>query len=483
MTVLDHTLSAPRTVLCLLLTLTLMACEPLDIHIDTDQDDSADNDNVSQDDDQGTSDDNQNDDSDDTVLDPVTSNICEPSDGGRCLYAAPGASGNGSIDDPGHLHDLLPQLSGGDVLYLFQGAYTDYMSEDASAYILELDKYFHFTAPEPTADRRVRIQAYPTHEAIIQGDGERRCILVDGQSFVTFQDLIVEDCYNEGMRIGWDVPEEAITLSGMTFRDIEYNDNSGFVYIQGYHDVIIEDSTFHDYVPKANGQRGSYLKAYQATDLTIRNNHFYGDGGGLYYKHGESEPNKGGYTRIYGNVFEHLSLHGIYTNQNRTEIYDNLFVDTDGIKVHQEDGTRPPFTQDVDIHHNTLVDSAITLNRGSNDGSYMGAYGLGAKHATVRNNLLFDSDYRIWVYGSDTQYDEGIQLQSYDNCYVMTEGSMAFDYFSAENVGEKGGSYSLTQWQAMGYDTQSLETTLSLDANYQLPAGSACQFAGRRDTD
>lgn len=469
-----------RPLLYLLLSLSLLACQPLEIDIDVDSGDNDSNDDASQDDGQDTDQDNGQ---DDVVLDPVTSNICEPVEGGRCFYATPGGSGEGTIDDPGHLHELLPQLSGGDVLYLFQGAYTDYVSDDSSAFILDLDKYFHFTAPEPTAENPVRIQAYPTHEAIIRGDGERRCILVDGQSHLTFQDLIVEECFNEGMRIGWDIPSESIRLTGMTFRNIEYNNNAGFVYIQGYHNVTIEDSVFHDYIPNDRGQRGSYLQIFQATDLTIRNNHFHGDGGGIYYKHGESEPSKGGYTRIYGNRFTDLTRHGVYTNQNRSEIYDNLFVNTDGILVHQEDGTRPPFTQDVDIHHNTLVDSAVILNQGSNDGSYMGAYGLGAKHAIVRNNLFLDSDYRIWVYGTDEQYEDGIDLQSYSNCFEVTDGSMAFQYFNSDTSGELGSSMSLTQWQEAGYDSQSLETTLSLDSDYQLPSDSACQFAGQRDMD
>lgn len=345
--------------------------------------------------------------------------------------------------------------------------------------MLSLNKYFHF-ASEPSADNPIRIQGYPGHEAIIRGDGERRCILVDGQSHLEFRNLIVENCFNEGMRIGWDVPEENIVLDGMTFRQIRYHDNSGFVYIQNYKNVVIENSTFHDYLPKSNGQTGYYLKIFQAIDTTVRHNHFYGEGGGMYYKHGESQTGRGGYTRIYNNHFDQLSKQGVYTNQNRSEIYDNLFTNNGGIAVHQEDGTRPPFTQDVRIHHNTLVNSAIVLNQGSNDGSYYDAYGLGAKYAKVHNNLLQDSPYRIWVYGSNQQYDEGIHLSSYDNCFENTSGELRIYYFSSDTFGDKGAEMSLSQWQAAGYDGQSLEMALNLDDNHQLPAGSACAATGRR---
>lgn len=417
--------------------------------------------------------------SSDLKVPSISANTCNASSGARCFYAAPLGTGDGSANNPGSLTALLPQLHAGDTLYLTEGVYQQYLSNDADAFILSLNKYFRF-ASEPSVEKPIRIQGYPGHNAIIRGDSERRCILVDGQSHLEFRDLTVENCFNEGMRIGWDVPEENITLDGMTFRQIRYHDNSGFVYIQNYKNVIIENSTFHDYLPKSNGQTGYYLKMFQAIDTTVRHNHFYGEGGGMYYKHGESQTGRGGYTRIYNNHFDQLSKQGVYTNQNRSEIYDNLFTNNGGIAVHQEDGTRPPFTQDVHIHHNTLVNSAIVLNHGSNDGSYFDAFGLGAKYAQVHNNLIKNSAYHIWVYGSNQQYDEGIHLTSYDNCFDNSNGDFLIDYFSSNTFGDKGAKMSLSQWQAAGYDNQSLEQTLILDNDYRLPAGSPCAATGRR---
>ncbi|EAT12948.1 hypothetical protein HF888_01145 [Bermanella marisrubri] len=432
-------------------------------------------------DDDSSDDASDDDSSDDTSkLDPVTSNICEAQGEAKCYYAAPNATGTGTIEEPGNLHALLPSLSAGDYLYLFDGVYDQYADNGDSSWIIDLNKYFYFTQPEPTEAAPVTITGYPTHDAIIQGDDNRRCILVDGQSHLVFKNIIVEHCYNEGMRLGWDIPEQGIVLDDVEFREITYNNNAGFVYIQGYEDVVIQNSTFHDYKGTQGSEWGNYLQIFQAIDVEIKDNYFYGKGGGIYYKHGESETNRGGFTKVHGNRFENLTRHGIYTNQNRTEIYDNLFINTDGVIVHQEDGTRPPFTQDVNIHHNTFVDSSIILNQGSNNGSYMDAYGLGAKHATIRNNLMQDSNYRIWVYGTDEQYDEGIDLESNDNCFYNESGSMTIKYFSADSFGEKGQDYNLSGWQSAGYDVNSLEQPLQLDSNYELPAGSACSFAGRR---
>ncbi|MAZ65512.1 MAG: hypothetical protein CMF25_00170 [Kangiellaceae bacterium] len=413
------------------------------------------------------------------VTSTLADTLCEAEGNSRCWYTTPDGTGNGSIDNPGRLETLIPQLAAGDFLYLLDGVYSHYYQNNGTDYIININKYTNFSDPQPTTLQPITIKAYTPRGAIIRGDLARGCILVDGVSHVIFDGLVVEDCFNKGMRIGWDVPEQDIRLTNMEFRNIEYFDDSGFLYIHSYDNVVIEDSEFHDYIPKAStGQLGSYIKFYQATDVTVRRNHFYGQGSGIYYKHGEASTGAGGYTRIYDKRFEALAGHGVSLNQNRSEVYNNLFIDNQGVLVHQEDGTRPPFTHDVHIHHNSFIRSQIYLRSGSNDGSYFDAVGLGAKNTTVNNNLLWDSRYRIWPYGSDIQYGEGVSLVSDSNCYTDTTDSMLFDFFSATNFGAQGGLYNLTEWQAQGYDVQSLEKVVALDSNYQALATDACAHTG-----
>jgi len=414
-------------------------------------------------------------------LEPETNErveVCNAKTDATCYYVSPDASGAGTYTDPGSLHEVLPKLSKGDYVYLFEGVYTQYQTDYNPNYIISINKYFSFTEPLPTKDQPVTISGYPDETVIIRGDKEQACIFVDGSSHIVFQNLIVEDCFNEGMRLGWDVPGTGITLANMEFRNIEYFDNSGFLYVQGYDDVEIKNSYFHDYVPKANNQVGSYLKFYLASNISIHDSLFDGDGGGIYYKHGESTTTAGGFTKIYNNEFINLSKHGIYTNQNRTEIFNNLFHNSDGVLVHQEDGTRPPFTQNVEVRNNTFVNSQLVLNRGSNDGSYMGATGLGAKYATVTSNAFKDSQYRIWVYGSNQQYDEGIDLQSDSNCFIGVENSNVIRYFSADSFGDKGQEYFLDGWKAFGYDNSSEEVNLALNTNQELESTVSCIDSG-----
>ena len=403
--------------------------------------------------------------------------LCQATEGFSCYYVEPNGQGDGSFSQPGSIEATLSKLKAGDYMYLFGGTYSTYYGDDAR-FIIHMNKYFRFSDPEPRYDAPIVIAGFPDEVAIVQGDGQRGCIFVDGQSHLEFRNFIVENCFNEGMRIGWDVPEQNITLNEMEFRNIEYSDNSGFVYVQGYQDVTIKHSLFHDYIPKSNGQIGSYLKFFVSKNIDVVNNHFTGLGGGIYYKHGEYEPQSGGFTRIHDNVFENLTAHGVFTNQNRTEIYNNLFLNSQGVAVHQEDGTRPPFTQDVSIHHNTFINSPLDLKQGSNDGSYMEAFGLGAKYSSVKSNVFKESDYLIWIYGTDQQYDDGVGLESNQNCFLGTDNSAVINYFGSSTFGDKGQVYNLSGWQAFGYDLSSIELELELNEEYEVPVGSACDGLG-----
>lgn len=397
----------------------------------------------------------------------------------RCWFASPQGGGTGDFSSPGTVNDLIPKLSAGDYLYLFGGVYKDYFESNGNSYLININKYVNFSDPQPTESSPVTISGYANEEVIIQGDLNNECILVDGVSHVVFQKIIVEYCFSKGMRIGSDVPETDIRLNNMEFRNIEYYDDSGFIYVHSYTNVVIENSKFHDYIPKpVTNQTGSYIKLYRAIDVTVRNNDFFGVGSGIYYKHGEASALAGGYTHFHNNTFRNLSGYGISTNQNRTEIYSNLFMDNEGVLVHQEDGSTPPFTRDVDIHNNTFIDSGVVLRSGSNDGSYMGATGLGAKYARVTNNLFVNSQYEIWPYGSNEQYNEGICLTSDENCFSHTSGNMLFQYFSSDTFGNLGDSYILSDWQSLGYDINSLETSLVLSGQYLLPEGHVCQGNG-----
>lgn len=409
---------------------------------------------------------------------------CEAGADSTCYYTAPGATGKGEFDDPGSIETLIPKLSRGDYLYLLNGVYTDYYQVRNADVIINLEKYVNFSDPQPTPDQPVTIKGYPGHIATIRGDLTRGCVHVDGISNLVLEDLKIEKCFNKGVRIGSDIPEENITLRNIEFSNMEYFDDSGFLYVHSYNNVIIERCQFHDYIPKAGtDQVGAYVKFYRATDITVRHNEFYGHGAGIYYKHGETTPGSGGYTKIHDNYFHDLvgsgNLGGIDTNQNRTEIYNNRFINTGGIRVHREDGTSPPFTNNVEISYNTFVGGSVYLANGSDNGSYMGAYGLGAKNTNIHHNIFFDTQFRVWPYGSDTDFNKGVDLSSDHNCFYNSDEEFTVNYFGASGSwGDLGQLYTLPEWQDLSFGSNSIEAPALLNNRGIQQAGSPCLGIG-----
>ena len=404
----------------------------------------------------------------------VYANTCEATGTSTCYYASPNGTGVGTLADPGSIQSTTQQLSAGDFLYLRGGDYTQTYLMDDFDVILNLDKGFRFQNPQPSNAQPVTIKGYPGETAVLRGDNSRPCAVIDGSSHIVISNLTIRDCFNIGVVVGANAPASDIRFDGVVMSNIQYNDNSAFIQVHSYSQVVIENSTFHDYIPRSSDNFvGSYLKFFQARDILVQNNLFYGNGGGIYYKHGERTLGSGGFTRIIGNTFRNLSRHAVYTNQNRTEVTGNLILNSE-VQVHQEDGTRGvPFTKNVVISYNTMVNSGVVLNEGCESGCTDGLSDLGASDATVNNNIFKDSNYQIWRYGSNSQYDKGINLTSTNNCFDHSSGQQ-FSYFSSTNFGSKGQTHTLASWQAAGWGNGSIETNSQLQADYSIPAGTAC---------
>ncbi len=411
------------------------------------------------------------------------SSVCEAENGSKCLYVTPMGTGDGQLATPGRLSQILPLLSQGDFLYLRGGEYTQTHFIDDHDVVLNLEKYFNFANPQPTADGPITIKGYPGETAVIKGDFSKTCVFIERHSHLIFENLTIRDCFNGGVSLVANGDSQNVTFRNMHIHNIQYNDNSGFISVLGYKSVVIEDSIFHDYLPKpVTDQVGFYLKFFRARDVIVRNNEFYGAGGGIYYKHGEASIGAGGFTQIHDNHFHNLSRTAIQLNQNRVEIMDNLIVGS-GISVHHEDGTQALFTTGTVIAYNTIVDGGIVLNAGSNNGSYNGLFGLGAKQTSIHHNVLYNSDYSIWRYGSDEQYNDGIGLSAYKNCFYQNSGQQVFDFFSSDSRGALGDNYTLAEFQnEVGQDLNSLETAPQfinpVAGNFHLQEGTSCHNLG-----
>jgi hypothetical protein len=374
-------------------------------------------------------------------------------DSSRCFYASPTGTGDCSEASPCTIAAAFERLGGGDTLFLTDGVYSERFGESGFDAVISIHKYFDFDPPA-TAEAPVVVTAAPGASPILDGGGDQWCVLVDGESHVVLDGLSIRNCLCAGVRVGYDAPTSDVTVRHSDFSAIRCDDNMGGVYVHGAARVIVEDNRFHDfdYHRGERTHRGLGLVVFQAIDLTIDHNEFTNLDEGLYYKHGEAETGRGGFTRIEHNVFHEIDTLGMETNQNRSEIRANLFDRAD-LSVHNEDGTRADFTFGVVIESNTFIEGGIRLQNGSDF--------PGARDIAIRRNVLYDSGLSIWTYGSDEEHAGGIGLTEERNCVHRSEGAYEFDYFSSDNPaygGEHtGGMYTLAEWQALGFGAGTVE--------------------------
>jgi hypothetical protein len=406
----------------------------------------------------------------------INTGVCKASADAKCLYVSPSGTGDGlSYLNPSSVQQALAVATAGDVVYLLGGVYSqiyDFREQGQTSYygpkaIINLMKYAPRPTPIPTANSPITIKGYPSETVTLRGsfvNGET-AVFIDNRSHYVFENFIVENFVNFGIRAGDDIPREGLTFRNIEIRNIQKTDNPAFLEIHSYDNVIVENCKFHDYVRGDGlGDAGFYIQLFGATDITIRNNEFYGNGGGVNYKHGERTQGAGGFTRIYSNYFHDLTKTGVYTNQNRTDINGNLFVRVGGqsevypvVAVHQENGTRQLFTRDVSIAYNTFVDSSpVALN----NGSYNPDVGqLGAFDTRVHHNLFSNTEFTIWQYGDNDVYTSGVGLMSEDNGFDMPIGSRFIYYFGSNSAPsrDQGEIHDLASWQNQGFDLNAVQ--------------------------
>jgi hypothetical protein len=400
---------------------------------------------------------------------------------GATYYVGPNGTGTSQdTQSPGNLAESLRVLMGGDALLLLGGEYLAQKDKkNQTKCLIELNKYFKFAA-SPTVDKPITIKAAPGQKPILRGDGTSAGVFIDSDyaHHLVLEGLTLCGFRTAGIRVGYDAHPADITIRGCDFSDIRANDNMGGVYIQSASQVVVENCVFHDFAYQrgARETKGLGLIAFQAKDLTIRNNEFRDLEQGLYYKHGERTAGAGGFTKITGNWFRRIKSIAAGSNQNRTEFASNLF-DGCSLTMHNEDGTVADFTLGVVIRNNTFVNGALFFPWQGGGGQFTGPHDV-----TVRGNIFYHSAYRIWEYGSDDLYHNGIGMVSDNNCFFQANGKQRVDYFASLNRGTAGGRYDLAEWQKLGFDTHSMEADpLFVDpakGDYHLKTNSPCPSAG-----
>jgi len=405
--------------------------------------------------------------------------VCEAKD--ACFYAAPGASVTASCSyaDPCDLQTAQGLLSGGDVLYLLAGTYTDSYTFTEGAYgdyemIFAFGRSFSFQNPVPDSLNRVRIEAYPGDVVVFDGqydmdnDTGAMCFYTD-QGYLSIRGMTFRDC-KTGINIGENrITDDvvAVLAENNHFTGTHFvNDNGGNIIVQRFAlDAVVQNNRLDG--PGANVGSMNSAGIYYTHDRHVRllHNEISNHRTGIHYKH-DHFPSIGDTGSVIAyNYITNTSI-AARLNTRYTLIHDNISSATAGsFSLNHCSGVTGEGGD-----YNTLLNNYF-YDLGFN-GCSDGTIDQGAYQNTVHNNIILTRFFlHPW---DDTPHDS-----------VMNHNLYAADIFE-DNV-----AYTLPAWQTHhGQDAQSLSGSpehvnpaLIQISDYQLTHSSPGYLAGNDGTD
>ncbi|MEZ4370531.1 MAG: right-handed parallel beta-helix repeat-containing protein [Polyangiaceae bacterium] len=440
---------------------------------------------------------------------------CEATGSGRCLYIDPqlgddtagdgtqahpwrtlanivsyyGTPGEqGSTPKPSSATTLAP----GDVVYLFGGMYSSVYNYQG------YEQVARFRGVSGTATDPIRIKAYPGQGPVIDGNAQGSGIVLAQLSHFELEGLEIKNTYGPGVRL-----EEAdeIRLHRLHVHDVDGidNDNIAGVYVVGSTSVELSCSNLHDnYDRHPNGgsasENNSDVVLFGGGGIRVHHNKLWQSlpasapvtGGCIKYKHAATLVSAS--FEVDHNLLSNCKFFGVGTGTQHTHVHHNLITRGEGIVSRDFGG--PTHQTDQLFEHNTLYQS--TLSFYATDGYANGDFADPSQFEFRRNIIVHElpqpgqerATVLISPYGNDALFDKTVPALAFSqNCYLNTSGSVAFSLFAAGGSwGDKGGLYSLTEWQALGFDTDSLETDPRFVApqsdDFHLAADSPCAQFG-----
>lgn len=226
-----------------------------------------------------------------------------------------------------------------------------------------------------------------------------------------------------------------------------------------YDRVVIQDNVFYDLTNDSN--HGSSVTAYNVSNLLFEDNEAYQiDGRGV------NDKDDG-----YRNTFRHNVFHGMgagvmlasqYTQGEIEVCYNLVYECTHGVVV----GSQPGYIRDVYVHHNTIVDGDLYFGS-ITDGAASTNFQLWGNLVVNGAGLLYAlypvSDGGSYRYPSWVGDPGRAQI---DGNLLWTTGSHVAGYsWGLPNA-------TLADWNADGYDVNSVSADPGLQADHHLPDGS-----------
>ncbi len=405
-------------------------------------------------------------------------------------YGTPGEQG--STPKPSTAIDLQP----GDFVYLLDGTLSDLYNYQGQTQIAR------FRTKNGSDSARFHLKAYPGRKPVFDPGGSAPAIVLAQSSYWEISGIEIANAYGTGLRIE---ETDQVSVSHMHIHDTDGVDNNNIagLYLVGAENVDVSCSLLHDNYDRENADTGgtatensSNVVAFGGGNIRIHHNRVYQSpapssdktGGCIKYKHAASVAD--GSFEVDHNDISSCKFFGVGSGTQHTHVHHNLIYG--GSSLVSRDFGGPTHQTDQHFDHNTIyMAGGLGMNPTDDwvDATFDDPKDIQFSSNIVVHDLAKPSQENgiivIGTYGPDALYDKTLpELSFTSNCYFNPSGPLSFALFAANggNYGSKGNQYALSDWQGLGFDTDSVNADPMLvdpaGGDFTLQAGSPCTSMG-----
>ena len=428
--------------------------------------------------------------------------LCEATAGGKCYYVSKltgSDSNSGTFNSPWKTYlNFLSyystsdrpanwvNLSAGDVVYFMSGVYDETYSYQNNR------RAIFFRGLNPASP--ITLKAYPGANPVLSPREATSAVYIFQSSNLLIDGLEILDADTTAFIVS---ESSHIELRNSRIHQTDGVDNNNLsgVYLTNAQHVNLHHNFIHDNYDRTNSDtggnktensrnivlfRGGYNRIHHNVIFQTPPISSPKSGGCITHKH-SSDINNATF-EVDHNIFWNCAFNSIGSGTWHSRIHHNLIIDSAPITLKDFGGLT--HNEDNIVEFNTIVRTNALRYEPSTSWGPIGNF-------TFRNNLVSDNQTyntaidgiaRIWVYGSDTLYNDivgGNKLSFTNNCYYNPNSSPLFNLFGRNggSYGVLGQVYNITAWQADGYDAGSQVVDPQLD-QFFVPQNSACANKG-----
>lgn len=399
-------------------------------------------------------------------------------------------------------------LQAGDVVYLKNGIYSDVthpgtdsgaaFSPNGGPFTLYL-RHVNGTSAAP-----ITIKAFPGHKPVLDNNKGGTGIQIHQCSWLKLQGLEIRNTLQNGL---WVTESNDIVADSLKVHDIDGvdNDNLAGIHFVDSFNLEVASSTLYDNYDRTNAdtngnatENSSDMVVFRGGNVNVHDSLFYQTpavtapktGACLKYKHASDDP-AAAFT-VHHNVFKNCRFYAMGVGTANTNFHHNVVIGGYGVQSRDLGGLTHQTNQLFE--YNTFYNVQMPFEMIPVINWRNTSFPNDPQNIRFQNNIVIDaaSSYNqeaatvnIGTYISDALYDIiKPQLFLQNNCY---SGAITpkFNLGAANNggtYGSKGGAYSLSSWQSLGFDQGSvIDTPSFLNAaggDFRLQSGSPCSGKG-----